>query len=46
MIIVITNVERKAFMKGFRDRKRNDLVSDRTNDIKGGDDEKFFVWRR
>ena len=30
-------------MNGFSDRKRNDLVSDRTDDIKGGDEEKFFV---
>ena len=41
--IVITDEERKAFMKGFPDRKRNDLVSDRTDDIKGEDEEKFFV---
>ena len=42
MKIVISDEERKAFMKGFPDRKRNDLVSDRTDDIKGGE-EKFFV---
>ena len=43
MIKVITDEERKAFMKGFPDRKRNDLVSGRTDDIKGGDGENFFV---
>jgi hypothetical protein len=43
MKIVITDDERKAFMKGFPERKRNDLVSDRTDDIKGEDEEKFFV---
>ena len=43
MIKVITDEERKAFMKGFPDMKRNDLVSGRTDDIKGGDEENFFV---
>ncbi len=43
MIKVITHKERKAFIKGFADRKRNDLVSDRTHDIKGEDEEIFFV---
>jgi hypothetical protein len=43
MKIVVTDEERKAFMKGCPDRKRNDLVSDRTDGIKGEDEEKFFV---
>jgi hypothetical protein len=43
VIVVITDEERKAFMKGFPDRKRKELVSDRTDDSKGGDEEKFFV---
>ena len=43
MIKVITDEERIAFMKGFPDRKRNDLVSCRTDDIKGYDEENFFV---
>jgi hypothetical protein len=43
MKIVVTDEERKAFMKGFHDRKSHDLVSDRTDDIKGEDEEKFFV---
>jgi len=30
-------------MKGFPNRKRNDLVSDRTDDMEGEDEEKFFV---
>jgi len=42
MIIVITDEERNAFMKGFPDRERNVLVSGRTDDIKG-DEENFFV---
>jgi len=42
MIIVITDEERKGVMKGFPDRKRNDMVSDRTDDSKG-DGEKFFI---
>ncbi len=40
---MITDEERKAFIKGFPDKKRNDLVSGRTNDINGEDEEKFFV---
>ena len=40
---MITDEERKAFMTGFPDRKRNDLVSGRTDAIKGEDKEKFFV---
>jgi hypothetical protein len=32
MLKVITDEERKAFMKGFPDKKRNDQVSGRTND--------------
>ena len=43
MIKVITDEERKAFMKGFPDRKRNDLVSGRTDDIKGNNEENSFV---
>jgi hypothetical protein len=43
MKIVVTDEERKPIMKGFPDRKRNDLVSDRTNGIKGEDEGKFFV---
>ena len=43
MIKGITDEERKAFMKGFPDKKRNDQVSGRTNDINGEDEEKFFV---
>jgi hypothetical protein len=43
MKIVVTDEERKAFMKGLPDRKRDDLVSDRTDDIKGENEEKFFV---
>ncbi len=43
VIKVITDEERIAFMKGFSDRKRNDLVSGRTDDIKGDDEENFFV---
>ena len=43
MIKLITDEERKAFMKGFPDRKGNDLVSGRTDDIKGDDEENFFV---
>jgi hypothetical protein len=43
MKIVITDEERQAFMKEFSDRKRNDIGSDRTDDIKGEDEEKFFV---
>ncbi len=46
MIKVITDEERKAFMKGYPDRKRNDLISDRTDDIKGEDEEKFFRGRK
>ena len=30
-------------MEGFPDRKRNDLVSGRTDGINGEDEEKFFV---
>ena len=36
-------MRKRAFMKGFPDRKRNDLVSGRTDDIKGDDEEKLFV---
>jgi hypothetical protein len=43
MIKVITDEERKVFMNGFPDRRRSDLVSGRTDDIKGEDEEKFFV---
>ena len=43
MKIVITDEERQAFMKEFSNRKRNDIGSDRTDDIKGEDEEKFFV---
>ena len=43
MKIVITDDERQAFMKEFSDRKRNDIGSDQTDDIKGEDEEKFFV---
>ena len=43
MLKVITDEERKAFIKGFPDKKRNDQVSGRTNDINGEDEEKFFV---
>ena len=42
MKIVITDEERQAFMKEFSDKKRNDIGSDRTDDIKG-EDEDFFV---
>jgi len=42
MKIVITDEERQAFMKEFSDRKRND-IGDRTDDIKGEDEENFFV---
>ena len=42
MKIVIIDEERNAFMKGFPDRKRNDIGSDRTDDI-NGDKENFFV---
>jgi hypothetical protein len=42
---VITDEERQAFMKEFSDRKRNDIGSDRTDDIKGEDEENFFVER-
>jgi len=40
MKIVVTDEERKAFMKGFHDRKR---ISDRTDGIKGEGDKKFFA---
>ena len=40
---MITDDERKAFMTGFPDRKRNDLVSGRAHVIKGEDEEKFIV---
>jgi hypothetical protein len=40
---VITEEERKAFMTGFPDRKINDIGSDRTDNSKGEDEEKFFV---
>jgi len=40
---VITDEERKAFMKGFPDRKRNYVGSDKTDNSKGEDKEKFFV---
>ena len=43
MIKVITDEERKALMKGFSEKKRNNLVSGRTDDIKGEDEERFFV---
>jgi hypothetical protein len=43
MIKVITDEERKAFMTGFPDMKRNDLVSGRADDINGEDEEKIFV---
>ena len=43
MLKVITDEERKEFMKGFPDKKTNDQVSGRTNDINGEDEEKFFV---
>ena len=43
MLKVITDEEREAFIKGFPDKKRNDQVSGRTNDINGEDEEKFFV---
>lgn len=43
--LVITDEERQAFMKEFSDRKRNDIGSDRTDDIKGEDEENFFVER-
>ena len=43
MKIVITDEERQAFMKEFSDKKRNDIGSDRTDDIKGEDEENFFV---
>ena len=42
MKIVITDEERQAFMKEFSDKKRNDIGSDRTDDIKR-EDEDFFV---
>ena len=35
MKIVITDEERQALMKDFSDRKRNDIVSDQTDDIEG-----------
>jgi hypothetical protein len=40
---VLTDDERKAFIKGFPDKKSNDQVSGRTNDINGEDKEKFFA---
>ena len=43
MKIVITDEERQAFMKEFSDRKRNEIGSDQTDDIKGEDEENFFV---
>ena len=43
MIKVITDEERKAFMKGFPDEKRKDQVSGRTDDMNGEDEENFFV---
>jgi hypothetical protein len=42
---VITDEERQAFMKKFSDRKRNDIGSDRTDDVKVEDDDNFFVER-
>ena len=41
--IVITDEERQAFMKEFSDRKRNDIGSDRTDDIIGEGEEKCIV---
>jgi hypothetical protein len=43
MVNVITDEDSKAFMKGFPDSKRKDRVSDRTDDIKGEDQESFLV---
>ena len=43
MKIVITDEEIQAFMKEFSDRKRKDIVSDRTDDIEGEEEENFFV---
>jgi hypothetical protein len=43
MVKVITDEERKAFMEGFHDKKRNDQVSGTTDDMNGEDEEKFFV---
>ena len=43
MKIVITDEERQAFMKEFSDKKRNEIGSDQTDDIKGEDEENFFV---
>ncbi len=43
MKIVITDEERKVFMTGLPDRKINDIGSDRTDNCKGEDEEKFFV---
>ena len=42
MKIVITDEERQALMKEFSNKKRNDIGSDRTDDIKR-EDEDFFV---
>ena len=43
MKIVITDEERQAFMKEFSNKKRNDIGSDRTDDMKEEDEENFFV---
>ena len=40
---LITDEERQAFMKEFPDRQRNDIGSNRTDDIKGEEEDKFFV---
>ena len=42
MKIVITDEERQAFMKEFSDRKRNDIGSDRTDDIEGEEEENLY----
>ena len=43
MKIVITDEERQEFMKEFSNKKRNDIGSDRTDDIKEEDEDTFFV---
>ena len=43
MKILITDEERQAFIKEFSNRKRNDIGSVQTDDIKGEDEENFFV---